>query len=486
MSQIVKKDTLPESDEYGKMIYHAPSRTLRIFKNGSYKDFTAFEFVHDGEIDMDGDGIPDYLDPNLEDGPLADLDSDGVINLIDKFDNDPKKASGNDEDTDSIDDEFDDDDDGDGILDIYDSDHPDNDGKATGSDIDGDGIDDGLDPDPNDGPDGDLDGDSILNKDDTDKDNDGHDDSVDYDPGNPFVWSGDDDKDGTDSEIDPDDNDPEITISREPFKIVYDYNFVQNSPYDIDKYKLNINQLSRSSDILPSNVASGGGIKRRSVDHIVGAKKYSELDFPPEAQGQFVALVMATTNAATYSDHIVYNNTESELDALHRKLTTFFRVSTPNWNNLGAEYFYSIVCVPYYDKNNQFLSNPIEWNGFYPLYQTQEEANLLSPTGSSHSHTFNWNAGELNQGSDQIQANVTRTFYMPDGLEQATTETSKRKYATHFWHGDHPGLDVFSQILGLNQQSLAWDRIKDYTSTNTPSVVLSNSLKTLKENIDIT
>ena len=559
MNQIVKKDTLPESDEYGEMIYHAPSRTLRIFKNGSYKDFTAFEFIHDGEMDMDGDDIPDYLDPDLEDGPLADPDGDGVINLIDKFDYDSDKSSGNDEDSDGVDDEFDNDDDGDGILDIYDSDHPDNDDKTTGEDIDGDNIDDGLDPDLedgpladpdgdgvindddlfdydsdkasgndedddgvddefdndddgdgildiydsdhpdnedkitnqdidgdniddgldpdlNDGPEGDLDGDGTLNKDDTDKDNDGYDDEEDYDPDNPFVWSGDDDEDGTDSEIDPDDNNPEITIARESFEIVYDYNFAQS--HSTSLYNAAILELSNSPDILLSD----GAVQRRSVNHTPGAEKYSRLTFPPEAQGQFVALIMATTTSPAYSDHIVYNNTEQDLNQLGRKLTTFFRVSTTNWSG-EWDYYYNIVCMPYYDKNNQFLSNPIEWNGYYPLYQTQQEANSASPQGDSHLHTFNWNAGELG-----TTANVARTFYMPNGLVQATSATSKRKYATHFWHGNHPGLDVFSQILSVNGEAGAydWDKTKDYTSTNTPSVALSDSLKTLKEGITVT
>ncbi len=42
--------------------------------------------IPDLTIDTDGDGIPDYLDPNPNDGPLADNDNDGILNNVDPDD----------------------------------------------------------------------------------------------------------------------------------------------------------------------------------------------------------------------------------------------------------------------------------------------------------------------------------------------------------------------------------------------------------------
>ena len=119
----------------------------------------------DATIDTDGDGIPDYLDTDELDGPLADYDNDGLLNQ-----NDP-------------------DDDNDGILDVVEiaagTDSLNSDDPVLGGnlDTDGDSMVDGIDPDDdNDGmsdvyedahgldrtdaldADADLDGDGYTNK----------------------------------------------------------------------------------------------------------------------------------------------------------------------------------------------------------------------------------------------------------------------------------------------------------------------------------
>jgi len=132
--------------------------------------------------DVDGDAVPDYIDLNDEDGPLGDLDGDGLTNLEEEdLGLDPATE----------------DSDGDGI--------PDGVENALG-DSDGDGIPDALDPDDDgDGIDTleegtwDLDGDGIPNYLDTDADGDGTPDS---DEG-----TADDDCDGAMNFLDADDFD---------------------------------------------------------------------------------------------------------------------------------------------------------------------------------------------------------------------------------------------------------------------------------------
>jgi len=79
----------------------------------------------DATTDSDGDGIPDYLDPNNYDGPLADYDNDGLLNKDDL------------------------DDDGDSILDAQDTNPYDPNDPVYNGDVytDGDGLVDGIDPD---------------------------------------------------------------------------------------------------------------------------------------------------------------------------------------------------------------------------------------------------------------------------------------------------------------------------------------------------
>ena len=122
--------------------------------------------------DNDGDGIDDEFDPNDEDGPTGDLDGDGTQNKDDAFPNDPtedtdldgdgvggntdvddsnpNKGSGVDSDGDGIDDEFDDDIDGDGVININDdfpldpTEDTDTDGDGTGDNADTDDDEDGI------------------------------------------------------------------------------------------------------------------------------------------------------------------------------------------------------------------------------------------------------------------------------------------------------------------------------------------------------
>ena len=101
--------------------------------------------------DTDGDGIPDYQDP--------DDDGDGVPTAT-------ENAPDQDTDGDSIPDYLDDDDDGDGMLTRDEDLDEDGDGNpATNpTDSDGDGVPDHLDANDQDGATGDLDGDGLTNE----------------------------------------------------------------------------------------------------------------------------------------------------------------------------------------------------------------------------------------------------------------------------------------------------------------------------------
>lgn len=149
--------------------------------------------------DLDGDGVPDYLD--------SDSDADGIADVIE----------GNvDTDNDGVPDYRDDDSDNDGIPDALEDDlSP----ALTGRDSDADGIDDALDVDETGGLDGDndgiddarepsdSDGDGVADFQDRDSDNDGIPDAIEANdvPGGPGVDS---DGDGVADYRDPDsDND---------------------------------------------------------------------------------------------------------------------------------------------------------------------------------------------------------------------------------------------------------------------------------------
>ena len=171
---------------------------------------------------QNGSSTPTFLlsvdasDPVL---PM-DTDSDGVEDTIDKFPDDPKRASGSDFDGDGTDDEFDDDDDNDGVVDTSDL-YPKDALRASGNDADGDDTDDEFDDDDdNDGvvdtsdlypkdalraSGNDADGDGTDDEFDDDDDNDGVVDTSDLYPKDALRASGNDaDGDGTDDEFDAD------------------------------------------------------------------------------------------------------------------------------------------------------------------------------------------------------------------------------------------------------------------------------------------
>ncbi|MHB1454052.1 MAG: InlB B-repeat-containing protein [Saccharofermentanales bacterium] len=153
---------------------------------------------------------------------VTDTDGDGVLDDVDLFPLDDKKADGVDTDGDGTDDMFDTDDDNDGVLDTSDL-YPLNDKKADGVDTDGDGTDDLFDTDDdNDGvadindqyplddkkADGvDTDNDGTDNVFDADDDNDGVADINDQYPLDGKKADGvDTDNDGTDDLFDTDDD----------------------------------------------------------------------------------------------------------------------------------------------------------------------------------------------------------------------------------------------------------------------------------------
>jgi uncharacterized protein (TIGR03382 family) len=126
----------------------------------------------EGDGDIDGDGLVNYLDMNDADGPLGDVDQDGIDNQTElALGMDPNS---NDSDGDGISDEIEignaispTDSDGDGIIDALDEDD-DDDGIPTSEegaiDTDGDGTPDYLDPD--------SDGDGIADIDEATMDSD--------------------------------------------------------------------------------------------------------------------------------------------------------------------------------------------------------------------------------------------------------------------------------------------------------------------------
>ena len=121
----------------------------------------------EGTGDHDGDSIPNYLDENDEDGPLGDIDGDGVSNIEDNCPEiyNPEQS---DNDDDGIGNDCDDDDDNDGIPDDEDDDN-DGDGYS-----DEDEIECGSDPNDSDSIPDDNDGDFTPDCVDEDDDNDGY------------------------------------------------------------------------------------------------------------------------------------------------------------------------------------------------------------------------------------------------------------------------------------------------------------------------
>jgi len=109
-------------------------------------DIGAFEF----QPDLDGDGISDSMDncPSVSNPSQTDTDNDGIGNLCDAFPSDP--AEWLDTDNDGIGNNADLDDDGDGLLDVYETNTGvyvspvDTGTNPLTADADGDGVNDGL------------------------------------------------------------------------------------------------------------------------------------------------------------------------------------------------------------------------------------------------------------------------------------------------------------------------------------------------------
>lgn len=194
-------------------------------------------------IDTDGDGIPDWLDD--------DIDGDGIKNEYELrlgFDPYNPKSTPPDFDGDGIPDALDSDIDGDGVLNEFDAfpydplEWSDLDGDGIGDnedpDIDGDGISNdyeiqlGYDPrDPNSTP-PDLDGDGIPDALDDDIDGDGVPNALDAFPYDPKEWS-DLDGDGIGDNHDPDIDGDGIANEYE-IKLGFDPRDPKSTPPDLD------------------------------------------------------------------------------------------------------------------------------------------------------------------------------------------------------------------------------------------------------------
>ena len=427
---------LPSSASEGSMFYSRGSRKVRIFKGGSYIDYSAWEFILDDSIDTDGDGIFDYEDPDSTDGPLIDSDGDGILNGNDDYPNDPSQSGV--------------DADGDGVDAAVDPD--DSDASSTGVDADNDGVDDAIDIDATDpslsGQDTDLDG--IDNAVDDDSDNDGYSDDIDADPTNPFVFTSDIDGDGIDATIDPDDQDSSISIfvptTQNPYaKAFVDYKYpTQFSTYYNRNVPMSLPPQAQGSLLARSLVTSASDISRSPVSdiHFINSRTSPLPSTYTQQNG----------NTGSRDDYDPYPTVTQYPQPV------FFTVSVPRgiagWNQTYHFEFY-ILPTPYFSSDGQIFSTPFEWAGYYPLYGTENEAKLRSPDGTAHSHTFSWDAGSQNDAAPSVsnypmwlhhQNNVTATFFMPNALSAADSSTPDRKYLTHYWHGNHPGLPIWSQV----------------------------------------
>ena len=381
---------------------------------------------------------------------IADSDGDGVFDSQDAFPNDPNRASNTDTDNDGVDD----------LLDSA----P-NDPTTSGRDLDLDGVDDAVDDD---------------------MDNDGYDDDVDADPNNPYVFTGDSDGDGVDSTIDPDDTDANVGIyvGSEAQIVFRDYIYVgTNSSSHMTNNTYGVPAAIANNT---AHTASNNSTYRKRYSSQY--QHYAPAYFPPEAQGCLLVQQVSTTQgtygaaggfryrnplstpitgrSGTYMDLNVYDpwgtvhaNTFWDVDA-------FFRFRIPKGSNgwsTSYNWHFAALPIPYLDSDGKIQSLPFEWAGYYPLYRTQAEAEAAANGAGAHSHTFQWNVGMHNtllsdplvntpqqlehpQGGQPGHYDVSRTFYMPNGLTAATVSTNPRKYLTHFWHGTHPGLPVWSTV----------------------------------------
>ena len=355
--------------------------------------------------------------------------------------------------------------DGDGVLDHEDSD-PNDPNVASNTDTDGDGVDDLLDSAPSDpstsGRDLDLDG--IDDAIDDDSDNDGYDDNLDSDPNNPYVFTGDGDGDGVDTTIDPDDTDSDVGIfipeageqSGPLFFMNYRYNGSTSPIYA--SYAAYYNKLSAYQ--LPA--AAQGCLLARTTITTAGDsnRQADELQYLNPRTVAF---------PSTYTDNGGQTGARNDYDpyptTTGTPVPTFFRVSVPKGANGWTSTYnfeFNIAIVPYFDQDGMIFSMPFEWAGYYPLYASEAEAIARSPSGTSHSHTFSWDEGTRNDAAPSVSnypmwdhktMPVTHTFYMPNGLSAADSNTPDTQYLTHFWHGTHPGLPVWSKVSRAGQEN---------------------------------
>lgn len=227
---LYQEELIPLSDYIGQSV--KIRFVLHVGSNSGVPAWLVDDFLLGQDGDLDGDGVPDSLDP--------DRDGDGIGNDYElQVGTNPNDANDYppDLDKDGIPDELDDDRDGDGVLNVDDV-FPDD--PTDWADLDGDGIGDNADPDRDgDGinndyeilvgtdPDDplstppDLDGDGIPNSLDEDRDGDGVSDVDDPFPDDPSEWS-DIDADGIGDNTDPDrdgdgiDNDYETALGTDP------------------------------------------------------------------------------------------------------------------------------------------------------------------------------------------------------------------------------------------------------------------------------
>ena len=178
---------------------------------------------------------------------------------------------------------------------------------------------------------------------------------------------------------------------------------------------------------------------------------------------------MTAANPSTYTDDGGNSGPRDDYDPYPVitgiPVDPFFRVSIPKGNtqwNADYNQEWNIIPIPYFDSNGNIFSIPFEWAGYYPLYATQAEAEARSPVGTAHAHTFSWDSGTQNDAAPSVSnypmwahktMNVSKTFYMPNGLAAATASTPERAYQTHMWHGTHPGLPVWSHVMDAGAEN---------------------------------
>lgn len=317
----------------------------------------------------------------------------------------------------------------------------------------------------------DLDSDGIIDIIDSDKDNDGYEDSVDADPLNPYVFTGDGDGDGVDTTIDPDDSDSDVgiyTSTQVDPKLYYDFQFHRSGSYITYSHFFKKNQVTLIPALAQGKLLAvfSGGFATTSGPQ--GTHGYQYLEPRSVANPSNYTTIQGDTGARDdYDPYPVTTGIPVE---------PFFRVSIPvgsdQWNTVSS-HEWNIIPIPYFDQDGSISSIPFEWAGYYPLYSTEAEAQAASPGGTAHSHNFSWDSGTQNDAAPSVSnypmwghktLNITKTFWMPNGLSAADTSTPDTQYLTHFWHGNHPGLPVWSEVRAAGAEG--YTIAQGYTTAN--------------------